>query len=209
LSHWVKAPGPVAPGLRIGLLGGSFNPAHEGHLYASLMALRQLDLDYVWWLVTPGNPLKTGLVLEPLRERLREARQQARHPRIKVMDIERALGTRFTIDTVTGLQRRFPHLHFIWLMGSDNLAQFRRWHRWSDLAARIPIAVIQRPGTILAQINAKAIQRFGRRRNLRALARTKPPAIAILDGARNRQSSTALRQAAWVREALVHAIPTC
>ena len=208
MSHWVTAPGPLAPGLRIGLLGGSFNPAHEGHLYASLTALRQLDLDYVWWLVSPGNPLKTGLALEPLAERLREARQQARHPRIEVMDIERALGTRFTIDTVTALQRRFPQLHFVWLMGSDNLAQFRRWRRWPDLAARIPIAVIQRPGTILAQINAAAIQRFGRRRNARALAQAHPPAIAILDGTRSRQSSTALRQA-WAREALVHTIPTC
>ena len=206
---WLRPPGPLAPDLRIGLLGGSFNPAHEGHLYASLTALRQLDLDYVWWLVTPGNPLKAGLALEPLRERLREARLQARHPRIRVMDIEDALGTRFTIDTVTALQRRFPHINFVWLMGSDNLVQFRRWHRWPALAARIPIAVIQRPGTTLAQINAKAIQRFGRRRNPRALARAKPPAIAILDGARNRQSSTALRQAAWAREALVHAIPTC
>jgi nicotinate-nucleotide adenylyltransferase len=204
---WLRPPGPVAPGLRIGLLGGSFNPAHEGHLYASRIALKQLDLDYVWWLVTPGNPLKTTLRLEPLAERLREARQQARHPRIRVMDIEDVLGTRFTIDTVTALQRRFPHIHFVWLMGSDNLAQFRRWRRWPAIAARIPIAVIQRPGTTLAQINAKAIRRFGRRRNLRSLALARPPAIAILDGARNRQSSTALRQVAW--EALVHTIPTC
>jgi nicotinate-nucleotide adenylyltransferase len=176
------------------LLGGSFNPAHEGHLYASLTALRQLGLDYVWWLVTPGNPLKSAIRLEPLAERLREARKQAKHPRIRVMDIERVLDTRFTIDTVAALQRRFPRTHFVWLMGSDNLAQFRRWRCWPAIAARIPIAVIQRSGTTLAQINAKAIQRFGRRRNARGLASAHPPAIAILDGARSRQSSTALRR---------------
>ncbi|HEY5347559.1 MAG TPA: nicotinate-nucleotide adenylyltransferase [Rhizomicrobium sp.] len=209
MSHWVTAPGPIAPGLRIGLLGGSFNPAHGGHLYASLMAMRQLDLDYVWWLVTPRNPLKPASELEPLKERLCEACHQAKHPRIAVMDIESRLRTHYTIDTVSALQRRFPQVHFVWLMGSDNLAQFRRWRRWPDIAARIPIAVIQRPGTTMAQIQAKAIQRFGRRRVARGLALMRPPAIAILDGARSKESASALRQAAWAREALVHAIPTC
>ena len=128
--HWLKPPGPVADGLRIGLLGGSFNPAHEGHLYVSEVALRRLGLDYVWWLVTPQNPLKGRVGLAPLEDRVRQARRIATRPRIVVMDIERALGTRYSIDTLKALQRRFPRLNFVWLMGSDNLAIFRRWKRW-------------------------------------------------------------------------------
>jgi nicotinate-nucleotide adenylyltransferase len=206
---WLRPPGPVTPGLRIGLLGGSFNPAHKGHLYASRTALRQLNLDYVWWLVTPRNPLKAASDLAPLDERLRGARRQAKHPRIVVMDIERILRTHYTIDTVRALQRRFPQIRFVWLMGSDNLAQFDHWRDWPQIAARIPIAVIQRPGTIMARIQAKAIGRFGRRRNPRGLAAVRPPAIAIIDGPRCKISATALRQAVWVSEAFVHTIPTC
>lgn len=182
----MRAPGPVAPGLTIGLLGGSFDPAHGGHLYASLTALKALQVDYVWWLVSPGNPLKPDTAPLPLR--LDSARATARHPRIKVTAIEAALGTRYTIDTVAALQRRFPQVHFVWLMGSDNLAQFSRWKDWRALAARIPIAVVRRPGTILASLNAAPVRRFGLARRLGPA-----PSITMLDGRRNRQSSTALR----------------
>lgn len=209
-AHWLRPPGPVAPGLRIGLLGGSFNPAHDGHLHVSEVALKRLGLDYVWWLVTPQNPLKGHVGLAPLEDRVRQARALTRNPRIVVMDIERALGTHYSIDTLNALQRRFPELHFVWLMGSDNLALFRRWRRWQEIAARVPIAVVQRPGTTLASLNAKPMQRFaGRRCAERMLALQAPPAFVILDGRRNAQSSTAIRAAALAGEALVRAIPPC
>jgi nicotinate-nucleotide adenylyltransferase len=197
-SHWLRPPGPVAPGLRIGLLGGSFNPAHEGHLYVSEVALKQLHLDYVWWLVTPQNPLKGKAGLAPLSDRVRHAKAVAHHPRIVVMDIERALGTRYSIDTLKALLRRFPLLEFTWLMGSDNLQIFRRWRRWEELARRVPVAVIQRPGTVLAALSAKPMQHAAARRR-----------ILILDGRRNPQSSTALRARTLDGEALVRAIPPC
>lgn len=208
-AHWLRPPGPIAPGMRIGLLGGSFNPAHEGHLHVSRMALKRLGLDYVWWLVTPQNPLKGSAGLAPLEDRMCQARDIARHPRILVMDVERDLRTYYSFHTVKALQRRFPQVCFVWLMGSDNLAIFRRWHRWADLAATIPIAVIRRPGSVLSSLNAKPMHRFACRRVQGALATKKPPAIAILDGVRNRQSSTAIRAAARGGEALVRAIPPC
>lgn len=207
--RWLRPPGPVAPGLRIGLLGGSFNPAHEGHLYVSEVALKRLGLDYVWWLVTPQNPLKGRTSLAPLEDRVRGARKVARHPRIVVMDIERALGTRYSIDTLKALRRRFAQLRFVWLMGSDNLQIFRRWHRWAEMAALVPIAVIQRPGTVMASLHAKPMQRFAGRRATGDLAMAKPPAIAILDGRRNAQSATAIRAASLRGQALVSAIPPC
>ena len=190
-SHWVVPPGPAERGMRIGLLGGSFNPAHEGHLHASLVALRKLKLDYVWWLVSPGNPLKSASGLADMLTRLGLATDIARHPRIKVSDIESRLGTRYTIDTVTALERRFHGVRFIWLMGSDNLAQFSHWRRWQDIAAKVPIAVVRRPGSVLASLSAVPVHRFGLARALKA-----PPAILMLDGPRNPLSSTALRRMA-------------
>jgi nicotinate-nucleotide adenylyltransferase len=182
----------VAQGLRIGLLGGSFNPAHDGHLYVSETALKRLKLDAVWWLVSPGNPLKPSGAMTRLADRLAGAiRLAAREPRIHVSALETGLGTRFTIDTVMALQRRFAQVHFIWLMGSDNLEQFGHWRRWQDLARRIPIAVVQRPGSLMASLNAPLVRRFGTVRDLRALMH--PPALMILDGARNHESATRLR----------------
>ena len=175
----------------------------------SEVALRRLGLDYVWWLVTPQNPLKGHIGLAPLEDRVRQARRIATRPRIVVMDIERCAGTHYSIDTLKALQRRFPRLNFVWLMGSDNLKIFRRWKRWEEIAARVPIAVIQRPGTILSALNAKPIQRFAARRRGDDLVTQTPPAIAILDGRRNAQSSTAIRAAALADEALVRAIPPC
>jgi nicotinate-nucleotide adenylyltransferase len=185
-SHWIAPPGPVSDGLRIGLLGGSFDPAHEGHLYISDVARRLLKLDHVWWLVSPGNPLKP----EPdaFEVRLRRARLVAHPPFIHVTGIERQLGTRYTIDTVSALQQRFPGLHFTWLMGSDNLEQFARWRRWRDIAARIPIAVVRRPGSVLAPLYAPLARAIGVSQRAGSA-----PSLVVLDGRRNEQSSTALR----------------
>ena len=193
---WLRPPGPLAPGLRIGLLGGSFNPPHEGHFHISNAALKRLGLDYVWWMVAPRNPLKPSIGLAPLEHRVDWAMEIAQHPRMLVMDVETALGTRYSIDTITALQRRFPHVHFVWVMGSDNLDNFRYWRRWSDIAMRIPIAIITRPGSVLAPLRAKAAQRFQRRFVKKPIATAKPPAFILIDGPRNRQSSTAIREGA-------------
>src|SRR4029077_7561987 len=152
-ANWVRPPGPVAPGLRIGLLGGSFNPAHEGHLHVSEVALKRLGLDFVWWLVTPQNPLKPVAGMAPLHDRVRDAKKIVRHPRILVLDIEHDFHTHYSFDTLRALQKRFAQVRFVWLMGSDNLNIFRRWHRWAEFAQRVPIAVIQRPGTILSALH--------------------------------------------------------
>ena len=129
-----------------GLLGGSFNPAHGGHRRISLFARTALGLDEVWWLVSPGNPLKPAKGMAPLAARVRSARAQARRAPIRVTAIERELGTRYTIDTLRALCRRYPKRRFVWLMGSDNLAQFHRWKDWRAIARTMPIAVIVRPG---------------------------------------------------------------
>ena len=127
--------------------------------------------------------------MAPFVARIKGARAVAEHhPRIHVSGLEQRLGTRYTIDTITALERRFPEIQFVWLMGSDNLAQFSRWRRWQDLARKIPIAVVQRPGSILASLNAPLIRRFGTTRDL-----SNPPAVIILDGARNHESATRLR----------------
>jgi nicotinate-nucleotide adenylyltransferase len=201
--HWITAPGPAGEGLRIGLLGGSFDPAHAGHLYVSDVAKKLLRLDYVWWLVSPGNPLKP----EPgaFASRLSRARTAARHhPFIRVSDIEQRLGTRYTIETVTLLKRRFPRARFVWLMGSDNLEQFARWRRWQEIARIIPIAVVRRPGSVLASLHAPLARRLGVARHLGW-----PPSLVILDGRRNWESSTALRAQALgaATEAMINLTP--
>ena len=129
-----------------GLLGGSFNPAHGAHRAVSLFALEALGLDEVWWLVSPGNPLKPKHGMAPLEARVRSAREQAKLAPIKVTAIERELGTVYTIDTLRALKRRFRRRRFVWLMGADNLAQFHLWKDWREIAAEMPIAVVNRPG---------------------------------------------------------------
>ena len=211
-SHWLKPPGPVAPGLRIGLLGGSFNPAHAGHLHVSDVALKRLHLDYVWWLVAPQNPLKQASGMAPLRERLAYAAEKfEHHPRILVVDVETALGTRFTIDTLNALKRRFPELPFVWLMGTDNLDQFDHWRRWPEIVRNVPIAVVMRPGSTVAPLRAKALQRFAHARvaDPARLPFAQPPAISVLDGPRSSASATAIRAQALADEALVNAVRSC
>lgn len=133
-------------GLRTGLLGGSFNPAHRAHRAISLAAIAELGLDEVWWLVSPGNPLKSAAGMAPLAARVASARAMAKRAPIRVTAIERELGTRYTVDTVRALQRRFPRRRFVWIMGADNLAQFDRWKDWRGIARSVPIAVFARPG---------------------------------------------------------------
>ena len=190
---WIVPPGPAGDGLRIGLLGGSFNPAHAGHLYVSETALKRLHLDSVWWLVSPGNPLKRGgATMAPFEARLESARKlAAQEPHIHVSALEVGLHTIYTIDTVKALRRRFPKLEFVWLMGSDNLEQFSQWRSWQALARLVPIAVVQRPGSLMAALNAPLVRRFGMRRDRRGYG--KPPMVTILDGARNAESATRLR----------------
>jgi len=134
----------LEPGMRVGLFGGSFNPPHEGHAHVAATALRQLGLDRVIWLVSPGNPLKGAPA--PMAERLAAVRRFARGPRMIVSDAESRLGTRYTIDTIAVLKRRFPGVNFVWLMGSDNLASFHHWKNWRGIAKSVPLAVVPRPG---------------------------------------------------------------
>jgi nicotinate-nucleotide adenylyltransferase len=183
---WIRPPGPVSDSLRIGLLGGSFDPAHGGHLYVSEIARKALKLNYVWWLVSPGNVLKPDPA--PLDVRVTRARLVARNSRILVSDIETRLHTCFTIDTARALKRRFPQVTFIWLMGSDNLEQFSCWRRWQQIAALLPIAVVRRPGSVLASVHAPLARRLGVARRLGSA-----PSLIVLDGPRSSERSTELR----------------
>ena len=182
-----------------GLLGGSFNPAHRGHRRISVFALRRLGLDEVWWLVSPGNPLKPATGMAPLAARVAAAREQARRAPIRVTAIERELGTRFTVDTLRALLRRYPKRRFVWLMGSDNLAQFHRWKHWRRIAEAMPIAVIARPGYDAAAMASPAMAWLGRYRRLpEALndpARRSLPALYLLRFDPDPRSATAIRSA--------------
>jgi len=187
----------LTPGMRIGLLGGSFNPPHTAHRAVSLLALKRLGLDRVWWLVSPGNPLKDNKKLPPFSDRLERARAIAVDPRINVTAIEATLGTVFSHDTVAKLRARYPNVRFVFLIGADNLAQFHRWKRWRELARMVPIAVIDRAGlslTALASPVALALMRW-RLGEFKApvLARSKPPAWVFLHGMKSPLSSTAIR----------------
>jgi len=187
----------LRPAVRIGLLGGSFNPAHDGHRHVSLEAMRRLKLDEVWWLVSPQNPLKDEAGMAPLAARLASAHAAARHPRIRPTAIETRLGTRYSVDTVESLQRRFPHKRFVWVMGADNLAQFHRWRSWRTLARLVPIAVVARPHYIGEGLFAPAMAWLRRYRRRAADAgrwtRWKLPAIVFLDIRLSPQSATAIR----------------
>jgi nicotinate-nucleotide adenylyltransferase len=184
--------------LRIGLLGGSFNPAHAGHLHISKLALQRLGLDYVWWLVSPQNPLKPVEGMASLAERLRGAAAVARiHPRIRVSVIEARLGTRYTVDTLAALRRHFPTTRFVWLMGADNLAQIVRWRKWSRIFHLTAIAVFARGSYVMRALAGKAARRFRRFRvspgGARRMALKAPPAWAFLPTPLHTASATAIR----------------
>ena len=182
---------------RIGLLGGSFNPAHEGHRHISRLALELLDLDQVWWLVSPQNPLKSDRGMAAFGERAEHARSVARHPLIRVSEIEAIFDTRYTADTLDALATSHPRMRFVWIMGADNLLQLPGWRRWPDVFAAVPIAVFDRPTYSLRALQGKAARRFrGARihpRLARRLATLSPPAWVFLDRARDPRSATAIR----------------
>lgn len=185
---------------RIGLLGGSFNPAHKGHRAISLHAIRALGLDEVWWLVSPGNPLKDGASdMAPLDARLASAERMARGSRIAATAIESKLGTRYTVDTLRKLVRLYPDKQFIWLMGSDNLAQFHRWRDWRGIARTVPIAVIARPGygrTARASVAMGWLRRHGRpARQALNWTSWSLPALVLLTFRPDKTSATAIRAA--------------
>ena len=189
---------PFAAGMRIGLLGGSFNPPHEGHALITRLALRRLALDRVWWLVTPGNPLKSLTGLAALNARIEAARQLDVGPRVVVTDIEAQINSRFTYGTLRWLKRRAPGVHFVWIMGADNLGQFHLWRHWRSIADLVPIVVVDRPGSTLKAVSSPAGAALARwrapERDATRFATMRPPALLFLHGPRSSLSSTALRR---------------
>jgi nicotinate-nucleotide adenylyltransferase len=193
----------AAPAMRIGLLGGSFNPPHEAHREISLSALKRLGLDRVWWLVSPANPLKESSALPSLEARVEAARKMSRHPRIDVTGFSGASA--YTVDLLTELKRRFPGVRFVWLMGADNLAQLHLWRDWEKIFALQPIAVFDRPGYRLKARASRAAQRFAPYRvdetDAGGLTDLVPPAWTLLTHPLSGLSSTALRAKGKVEKA--------
>ncbi len=190
---------PLAlPGQRIGVMGGTFDPPHEGHRIVAETAVKRLRLDQLWWLASPGNPLKLHDGLEPLSKRLAKMRSFARGPRMKLTSFERELGTPYTAATLAFLVRRYPGVHFVWVMGADNLASFNRWQHWRAIAARMPIAVVDRPGWRMPALAGRAAKALAKRRlpesDAAALWRRPPPAWVFLTARLSPLSSTALRK---------------
>lgn len=182
---------------RIGLLGGSFNPAHEGHRHISLLGLKRLRLDEVWWMVTPQNPLKNARDTAPFEERMRAAARAARHPRIRVTDIERRLGTQHTADTLGMLLSRFPKCRFVWMMGADNLLQVTEWKDWRKIFRLVAIAIFSRPPYSKTALMARSARVFADARVPEPLARTivtmPPPAWVFLHTPPHAGSATRIR----------------
>ncbi len=193
----------LAPGMTVGLFGGSFNPAHEGHTHVAETALARLRLDRVVWLVSPQNPLKSVGDTSPLGERMASARRFARGPSMIVSDVETRIGTRWTVDTLRALQVRHPGVRFVWVMGSDNLASFHHWRGWTDIMSTMPVAVVARPGSMLQSRSAPAARRYAAHRvssrEAAALPHLAAPAWTYLRAPLNGASSTALRAAHWTR----------
>ncbi len=191
----------VARGQRIGLLGGSFDPPHKGHVHITLEALKRFGLDQVWWLVSPGNPLKDRGPAK-LERRMAAAAQIMDHPRVHITDFEARVGTRYTAETLAVLQHKCPHAQFVWLMGADNLAQFHLWRDWQEIMARVPVGVLARPGDRIEARTAKAAQVFKKARlqpkQSRQLSRVEAPAWAFANIPMREISSTDLRKnGAW------------
>lgn len=203
-ADWLRIP-PSAPGMRIALYGGSFNPPHRAHRALAETAFTRLGVDRVWWMVTPGNPLKARDDLAPLDARIAAARALADDPRIVVTALEAAWSFTFTVDTVAFLLRRRPGVRFVYLMGADNLAVLHRWRHWRALAGLLPLAFVDRPDASFAPISAKAAQALRRHRIPEAEARTlpfrAPPAWVFIHAPRDPISSTVLRSAAGVAPA--------
>jgi nicotinate-nucleotide adenylyltransferase len=187
----------AAPGQIIGLLGGSFNPPHVAHRLISEVALKRLQLDKVWWIVSPGNPLKRRHETAPLPERLKLCRDVAKNPHIVVTDFELDLPTPYTVSTLAFLKARYPLVRYVWIMGADNLAMFERWHRWREVFTMVPVVVVDRPGWRLKALASKAARSFAANRLPERDAATLPqrpaPAWTFLTGPLSHASSTAIR----------------
>lgn len=186
-------------GMTIGLFGGSFNPAHEGHIHVSKTALLRGGLDQVWWLVTPGNPLKDTSELESLAARIQKCHALITHPAIKVTAIEAKYKLRYTQETLALLKRLCPRVNFVWIMGADNLKNFHKWQNWRQIANQMPIMVIDRPGSTLSYRSAQAAIALSKYRidetDAQLLGKMKAPAWAFIHAPRNAMSSTAIRNA--------------
>lgn len=185
----------------VGLLGGSFDPAHDGHVHITRAALSRFGLDRVWWLVSPANPLKKHGPA-PLADRIARAKKVMTHPQVAVTDIEAHLGTRYTAQTIAALQTCYPDVRFVWLMGADNLAQFHRWQDWQDIMARVPVGVLARPGDRISARTSRAARQYRENRLIgRAaalLGKADAPAWAFINLPMSQTSSTAIRNAgAW------------
>ncbi|SDR22889.1 nicotinate-nucleotide adenylyltransferase [Pseudovibrio sp. Tun.PSC04-5.I4] len=193
---WLRLP-YAADGNRIGLFGGSFNPPHPGHFLVAETALRRLELDQIWWLVTPGNPLKSRHELTSLEERVCATKALARHPRMKVTAFEAVLGTSYTASTLKSLRRIRPRLNFVWVMGADNLANFHHWQNWQSIIEGVPVAIVDRPKATLSSLSARVCQRYAfaqiKEESARQLPECKAPCWTILHGPLDETSSTLLR----------------
>ncbi len=187
----------VEPGMAVGLFGGSFNPPHQGHQLVSEIALRRLHLDQMWWMVTPGNPLKSRSELAPLSERIAMSETLNQDPRIKVTAFEQSLEGSYTADTLAFVKARNPQVHFVWIMGADSLKTFHLWQKWRQIASTFPIAVIDRPGSTLSFLSSKMARTFDFARvdedDAATLWKRPAPAWTFLHGPRSTLSSTLLR----------------
>ena len=182
----------------VGLLGGSFDPAHGGHVHITRAALERFGLDHVWWLVSPGNPLKTRGPA-PIKDRMVAARAVMVHPRVTVTDIEARLGTRYTAQTIAALQMAYPDVRFVWLMGADNLAQFHHWQDWREIMERVPVGVLARPGDRISARTSKAARLYREHRLIgraaRLLGRSDAPMWSFVNLPMSPASSSAIRAA--------------
>ena len=199
LQKPLRRPAALRRQRRIGLLGGSFNPAHDGHLHISLQALQRLGLDEIWWLVSPQNPLKETRGMAAFRDRMASAQKIATHPRIRVSAVEHRLGTRYTVDTVKALRRRYPDCAFVWLMGADNLSQLPAWKDWTQILKTVAVAIFARPSYSLKSLAGQAAVWLSRYRlsetEARGLASREPPAWVFMRVKLHPASSTYIRTA--------------
>jgi len=183
-------------GMRIGLLGGSFDPAHDGHAHITREALKRFGLDRVWWLVSPGNPLKDQGPA-PIKDRMARARNVMQDPRVEITDLETRMGTRFTWDTLSNLTQAYPGVHFVWLMGADNLATFHQWENWQDIMGLVPVGVLARPGQRVSARMSVAARRYRRHRlgvrEAQMLGAAVAPAWVFVNVPMNDTSSTGIR----------------